>query len=609
MPNASGPSRLPVPARRPLRVFAFDPSRGRLLGNEMQIDVRYRPLAAGPVDQSGVHDQIAVVDYDVSRNKYYRPVNLDDPAILIPNGIAPSESDPRFHQQMLYAVASDTIEQFESALGRRIHWRRAERPLRAAKGWVPEDILMLTLFPHAMQQANAFYSPEAHGILFGYFQAGRDNPGHNIPGQTVFTCLSHDIIVHETTHAILDGLRSHFMEQTNPDVAAFHEAFADLVALFRHFTHRELLLHAIERTGGRLYSPALKGDALADRAAQSWLAKGDEDRNPLIELAGQFGEAAGMHKGLRSAIGKPTTMQELQDTTECHERGSILVAAVFDAFFTVYINRAAKHFRIYRSASGRDREDLTGPLADALCHEATQTATEFLGTCIRALDYLPPVDVTFGDFLRAVLTSETNFDPADREGIRDAWMQAFRRRGILPDDAPFFSEGALCWPARRDGPEVKGLPFGGPLGLSYDERRQTAKALVVFIEKNDNKKLLELDPGTEYSIPSFHPLYRINRNGSVRWDLVAEVVQTSPARPATFPMRGGTTMIVSTHSTGGSGQKEAVFLRYLISKPLHGPEGNRRSERQAAYLEQIGVRRGSMASQLRVDFALVHGGA
>jgi hypothetical protein len=609
MPNASGSTRLSPPSRRPLRVYAFDPSRGRLLGNEMQIDVRYRSLAPGPVDTSGAHDQIAVVDYDASRRTYYLPVDLDNPFVLIPNGIAPSESDPRFHQQMLYAIASDTIEQFESALGRRIHWRRAERPLNARKGWLPDDILTLTLYPHAMQQANAFYSSAAHGILFGYFRAQRDDPGHNLPGQTVFTCLSHDIIVHETTHAIIDGLRSHFMEQTNPDVAAFHEAFADLAALFRHFTHREVLLDAIQRTGGRLYTPALKGNPLADQAAQSWLAAGDQGRNPLIEVAGQFGEATGMRKGLRSAIGKPTTMKELHDTTECHARGSILVAAVFDAFFTVYIQRTANHFRIYRAAGGRDGEDLPSPLADALCHEATETAMQFFRTCVRALDYLPPVDVTFGDFLRAVMTAETDFDPADHEGTRDAWMQAFRRRGILPDDAPSFSEEALCWPGRGNDLQVKGLPFGGPLGLSYEERRQTATALKAFIDQDDHKKQLDLDPRVEYSIPSFHPLYRMSRVGGVRWDLVVEVVQTAAPRAATFPIRGGSTLIISTHSTGGGGIKGDVFVRYVISKPLHGSEGQRRAQRQADYLGQLGIKRGGTAGQLRINFALVHGGA
>src|SRR5262249_58647200 len=70
----------------------------------------------------------------------------------------------------------------------------------------------LNLFPHAMCQANAFYSPAAHGIVFGYFAASRTNPGRNLPAQTVFSCLSHDIIAHETTHAIVDGIREFFME-------------------------------------------------------------------------------------------------------------------------------------------------------------------------------------------------------------------------------------------------------------------------------------------------------------------------------------------------------------------------------------------------------------
>jgi len=608
MHKTSGSTRLREPARRPLRVYAFDPSRGRILGNEMQMDVRYRPLAPGPMEKSGTYDQIAVVDYDVSRNKYYRPVNLNDPFILIPNGIAPSESDPRFHQQMVYAVASDTIEQFESCLGRRIHWRRAERGPKAKKGWLPDDILTLMLYPHAMQQANAFYSPEAHGILFGYFPAGKSDPGHNLPGQTVFTCLSHDIIVHETTHAIIDGLRSYFMEPTNPDVAAFHEAFADLTALFRHFTHREVLLDAIQRTGGRLYTPALKSDPLADLAAQSWLGSGDEDRNPLIELAGQFGEATGMHKGLRAAIGKPKTMKELRDTTECHERGSILVAAVFDAFFSVYIRRTANHLRIYEAAGGRDRENLPPSLAEALCSEATRTATQFFRTCVRALDYLPPVDVTFGDFLRAVMTSESDFDPVDQEGIRNAWMQAFRRREILPGDALFFSEEALRWPSLGPDIKVEGLPFGGPLGLSYSDQQRTAKSLREFIDHGRNRSLLNLQPRLDYHIPSFHPLFRMNRGGSARWDLAVEIVQTATASPVPAPMRGGTTMIVSTHGTGGSGQRDDVFVRYVISKPLGGPSGKQRTQQQLEYLDQLGIKPDRKAGVFRINFALLHGG-
>src|SRR5205823_8622482 len=63
-------------------------------------------------------------------------------------------------------------------------------------------------------------------IFFGYFPASLTDPGFNLPGQTVFTCLSHDIIAHETTHALVDSQRDFFMEPTDQDAPAFHEAFA-----------------------------------------------------------------------------------------------------------------------------------------------------------------------------------------------------------------------------------------------------------------------------------------------------------------------------------------------------------------------------------------------
>ena len=37
--------------------------------------------------------------------------------------------------------------------------------------------------------------------------------------------------------------------------------------------------------------------------------------------------------------------------------------------------------------------------------EASRTAQSILTMCIRAFEYLPPVDVTFGDYLRALVTA------------------------------------------------------------------------------------------------------------------------------------------------------------------------------------------------------------
>ena len=52
------------------------------------------------------------------------------------------------------------------------------------------------------------------------------------------------------THAVLDGMHVYFTEPTNPDVYAFHEAFADIVALLQHFTYPEMLRDQIGPTRG-----------------------------------------------------------------------------------------------------------------------------------------------------------------------------------------------------------------------------------------------------------------------------------------------------------------------------------------------------------------------
>src|SRR5262249_41887041 len=114
------------PSQRALRVYAFDPSRGTRLDNELIIRLPYETLAKGPVGR-----KIAVIDYDASNKCYYEGIDLNLAAVLGQSGLAPSEANPQFHQQMVYAVVMDTIRRFETALGRQITWRRDTRPSNA----------------------------------------------------------------------------------------------------------------------------------------------------------------------------------------------------------------------------------------------------------------------------------------------------------------------------------------------------------------------------------------------------------------------------------------------------------------------------------------------
>lgn len=647
---------LDEPTLRPLKIYALDPSAGNYIGNVMSINVCWeRNLQPGPVGS-----KIAVIDYDGANRCYYPPVDLNDHRILARGGLDPSESDPRFHQQMVYAVASETIEKFEAALGRRIHWRRADRPPGNGKNntWrKTDDIWVLNLFPHAMIQANAFYSPEAKGILFGYFKAQKTNQGRNLPGQRVFTCLSHDIIAHEVTHAVIDGIRSYFTEPTNPDVLAFHEGFADLAALFSHFSHKEALIDTIQKTGGRLYQFELKPDAAPPgrRNGGTRVNGGDDEttlvtqipvRNPLIDLAQQFGEASGMNRGLRSALDVPPNTDDINTrVNDAHFRGSILVAAVFDAYFSVYIKRTSDLFRIFRAGGGSSNpEELPSSLANLLAQQASTTASEFFQLCARALEYCAPVDITFGDFLRALITVNFDLNPDGGSVVRDALMQAFRVRGIYPDDAGFFSEDALRWPrvpgwtdppvdgalppvtAEIKNPktgkvETMSLVFGSPNGQTKEEKNINGAILRQYAQANAERLGFDPDPklADEFKpyAPSFHPVFRIASDGSLRTDMVVDLVQTKKVHfdrdlphAGSFPMRGGVTLIVSEPQVDAFGNAGLPQVRYAIRKDLTGKQGERRQRRQAQYLISMGLVNGKTddPKHYQVNFGLLHQG-
>ena len=440
-PPENPASRPPRPANRLLRGYAFDPSLATQLETAlvsgMTYTVPWEPLKPGPIGE-----YVEVVDYDPPSNCFYAPVDLDDPAILAQNGLQPSEGNPQFHQQMVYAVTMTTINRFERALGRKALW--SDR-FEASEDRSDEPVLRLRVYPHAMRTANAYYSRSKRALLFGYFPATEDRSTGLFPGGMTFSCLSHDIIAHETTHALLDGFHEYFLEQTNPDVLAFHEAFADIVALFQHFTFPEVLAHQIGRTGGDLRS-----------------------QNLLAELATQFGHARGSHGALRDAIGEYDKAQgkwvphepdatELERKTEVHARGAILVAAVFDAFLSIYDARSRDLFRL--AAGGRTDGGpgvLHPDLVNRLAAEASKAAGHVLTMCIRALDYCPPVDLTFGDYLRALITADVDLMPEDGHRYRVAFIEAFRRRGIYPRDVRTLSEDSLRW--ARPGEEAWAKP-------------------------------------------------------------------------------------------------------------------------------------------------------
>ncbi|UVT18588.1 MAG: hypothetical protein H8K03_12205 [Nitrospira sp.] len=526
-----------------------------------------------------------MVDYDPASACWYDPVNLNAPELLAQDGLTPSEGNPQFHQQMVYAVASNTIASFERALGRSIFWAEKQFRMRKDLSNKEDDFIQrLRIYPHALRTANAYYSPDKKALLFGYFRS---------PMGIVFTCLSHDIVAHETTHAILDGMHRRYIEDNHEDTLAFHEAFADIVALFQHFSFPEVLRHQIARTRGNLLN-----------------------ENILGELAQEFGEATGRYGALRSAIGMrdeagkwqpripdPTILTK---TMEPHERGAVLVAAVFSAFTSIYHSRVADLFRIASNGRGAVDGDLHPDLVDRLASEASKTAKQFLTICIRALDYAPPVEITFGDYLRALVTADYDMVPNDPYGYRTALIESFRKWGIVAENVRTFSEDQLRWPVARPQFGDAFIPAAQLLRSvvskslyfqnreeAYYELKKAQKDLHEEIKKNllngghpeiresfEDITGINISEETEvegvtydrsgmgkFEVHSIRPALRVSPDGVIIKQVIITITQrrkvslvsTGGETNTTFIFRGGTTLILDL---------EDLTIRYAITRPI-----------------------------------------
>ncbi|MCB1055305.1 MAG: peptidase M4 [Acidobacteria bacterium] len=522
------------PLYRPLRIYSRDPAGSRVRGNEVEVRVPWEPLKPGPIGS------MLGVETDWPDGTRFRPADLEDRHLLLSRGLPPSATDPRFHAQMVYAVARLTYATFQTALGRDPTWSFADSVTGKHR---------LTLRPFASEEQNSFYDRDRGEVRFGFFKVTEEPRGRSFSGGYVFTSLSHDVIVHEVTHALLDGLRARFRIPTRRDVLGFHEGFADLVAIFQRFTYRELVRETLRKAGGSLHRAHV-----------------------LFEVAREFGQTTGREGALRSAIEPPETLTTLDDVgNEPHEVGMVLVSAAFEAFDTIYQRKIARILRVAtgRSVPPEDFEPL-GDLLDLLAGEASRLAGQFLNLIIRAVDYCPPVDLSLGEYLRALITADRELVPDDPWAYREAWIDSFARRHIVPQGVPTLTEDALLWTRPRGGPlAIERLAFadlkfsGDPARPAHSaELRRQAAALGDFVSASDRFGDFGLAlPGRLSERPMIHSVRtsrRIGPDGQVLFDLVAEITQRHllPSDSGEVPFFSGSTVVI-----GPEGE-----VRYVIRK-------------------------------------------
>lgn len=489
---------LPKPRTQWLTIIAQDPGVRIKSGKKRtilkaKVEIPAEQLAPGPWGY-----RVQVVDYDASSDQLWKPVSYTyrDDVVEDPFSRATDDElldDPKFHQQNVYAIVMRILARFEYALGRRVSWSFGGHQVKVA--------------PHAFADANAFYSKEDETLLFGYFatpkhmkSSGVPRPGKGI----VFTCLSHDVVAHETTHALVDGLRRRFTEPSSADQAAFHEGISDVVALLSVFSLREVV------------SALLDGDD--EHAAADYTPEGLR-QTALFKLAEEMGSSLSQVRGnaLRHSTELPPNQAWLEEKEfeEPHRRGEVLVAMMLNAMIHIWSARIIPFVR--------DSQNLD---LSRVVEEGQRAADYLLTMTIRALDYCPPVHLEFGDYLSALLTADREIRPDDGEfQFRKHLLRSFADYGIEPASKVVQPELGI-WA----DPQVETNLCLDYSRTHFEPMQRDTDEVFRFVWENRSALGLCAEAYTE--VQSVRPCVRIGNDGFILRETVSEYVQILRIMPA-----------------------------------------------------------------------------
>ena len=425
-----GDTRRRIGLRVPCTIYVQDPSLAEPELGEQEVDVRWEPsLGDGPTSA-----RFKVVDYDADTGTLHPPARWDDDAFefLTDDGtqVRKAKGSAQFRQVSAWATVQRVLEYYENMLGRPVPW-----------GFEGNRLLIV---PQAGFCNNAYYDRDSKSLQL-YYYGDRQSPR--------YTCLSHDILAHETAHALLDGIRPAFYEDSSWETAAFHEFVGDLTAILVTFRNN----------GARAFLKKLVGTKV-------------ERADFLYCIAEEFGKLVEHRPFLRTARNS-MTFGEAQQKRDAHLCSQVLTGAMFDILI-----RIAHH---YLSAERlAERKATRG--------NALWWAADRIGRmALQPLDLLPPVDVRFLDYARAVLRNDELSDPEDRHGYRKIVREVFHERGLCP-----------CGGEARD---CRLSPPKPPrLTISYDLAEASRSRTAAYHLVHDNRKLLGIPPERDFVIADLY---------------------------------------------------------------------------------------------------------
>ncbi len=349
---------------------------GRVVEDWTQLDEDH--YLDGPVTP-----RVAVVDLNPNTEKLERGAVFEPPTKRRPLGRYRVDKTAiksiHFIQASVFATVYRTMYIYEQpdTLGRKVRW-----------GF---DAPQLLVVPRAGWLANAYYERASHSLQFFSFEA---------KGKTVHTSLSRDIVAHETAHALIDGIVPDLYDAYDPQSLALHEGIADLTAMLMAFSSNRLRTAILNKTEGSI------------RTSTAFSSIGEEFGRAL-DPTGKVGFLRSLTNEDRlNPNGDPA------DEPEPHELSQVISGVLYELMVALH-----ERFRMARAEQLRITE------TSASGYALFVAAAQFKRMVLRGLDYLPPGEVTFADFGRAILAADqASFDD---ESWR-LWLRGhFAKRGIV----------------------------------------------------------------------------------------------------------------------------------------------------------------------------------
>lgn len=301
--------------------------------------------------------------------------------------------NPAFLQVCSFAMALRVMYMFErkETLGRDLTW-----------GF---DVPQLLIVPRAGEMANAFYYRDAHCVQFFFV---------TLNNKIIFTCLSRDIVAHEMGHAIIDGINPDLLDACTPQSLAIHEAIADLTACLMAFESHTLRKYVLKEKDGKI-----------------------EDSSVFSSIGEELGKLLKHKYGLRNLNNKKDLKSGKVSRTEPHELSQVLSGALYKVLIKIYNGLIDRYVKEKRELLLRDvlsqwapilKEEIV-PISGYSLAKATE---RFQRMIFRALDYLPPGEVSFADYGRAIIAVDSIAYQKNKK-MRNWIIKEFLERGIIQD--------------------------------------------------------------------------------------------------------------------------------------------------------------------------------